>query len=641
MGQYLSWLGTRGTILNGYSALWRWSVESPDEFWRSLLEFLPIRKRGDPHPVTTGLDIADVKWFPNLRINYAEQALSAEWPHHQVAILAFSQTRDEIHITFGRLRADVSRARTGLRKLGVGRGDRVAAYLPNIPEAIVAFLATASLGAIWSSCPPEFGVQAVVDRFGQITPKVLIAVDGYRYGPKLIDRRSDVDAIRAALGHDVATVLVPYAAGLGRPDGEVRGMTWSELLASSGPLAYEDVPFSHPLYILFSSGTTGLPKPIVHGHGGIVLQHLKDLRLHLDVNPSDRFFWYTTTGWMLWNVLVSGLLTGATVVCFDGDPNYPDPTTLWALADRAKVAFFGAGASFYLNCLRKGLRPGSVFDLTALRNIGSTGSPLPVEGYEWIYEAVKHDVLLGSMSGGTDVCAILVGPSPLVPVWAGEISCRALGTRVEAYDEEGHALVGSEGELVITAPIPSMPVGFWGDASGSRYRSTYFERFPGVWWHADWVTFTDRGSAIITGRSDATLKRGGVRLGTSEFYALIEAMPEVKDSLVVHLEDSSSDGGQLILFVVLEQGRSLSSDLEAKMRSSLSLNLSPRHVPDYIIQAPSVPRTLTQKKLEIPVKKILLGTPAERAASRGSMLNPESLIFYEELVGTGRPNLKR
>jgi acetoacetyl-CoA synthetase len=631
VGQFISWLAASDrAVLDGtYDALWEWSVKSPNQFWPSLWQYLQIQGHGELQPTTIGAQMPDVKWFPRLRVNYSEQALRSDWPDDALAVLAFSQSREVVQLTYGELRADVARARVGLRRLGVGIGDRVAGYVPNIPEAIVMFLATASLGAIWSSCAPEFGVQAVVDRLAQIKPKVLIAVDGYQYGAKYVDRSQELADIQHAIQSLAWTVVIPYVRPRKLSQGEI---AWDEFMANTEPLAHELVPFAYPLYILFSSGTTGLPKPIIHCHGGIMLQHLKDLRLHLDVGQGDRMLWYTTTGWMLWNVVVSSLLAGATAICFDGDPLHPNASNLWSIVEQARATYFGAGASYFMNCRRLGLRPGNDFDMSSLRGIGSTGSPLPVEGYEWVYEAVGRSVLLGSMSGGTDVCAILVGPSPLVPVWAGEISCRALGTLVEAYDESGRPLVGQQGELVISKPIPSMPVGFWGDPNGVRFRSTYFERFPGVWCHGDWITITDRGTSVISGRSDATLKRGGVRMGTSEFYSVVETIPEVKDSLVVHLEDSGGGPGQLLLFVALAENTELDAALRNKICSALSASLSPRHVPDQILEAPSIPKTLTQKKLEVPVKRILAGAKADQVVSKGSMMNPGSLTFYEELA---------
>jgi acetoacetyl-CoA synthetase len=507
----------------------------------------------------------------------------------------------------------------GLRALGVGAGDRVAAYAPNIPETVVAFLAAASIGAVWSSCAPEFGVRSVVDRFSQIEPAVLVAVDGYRYGDKVVDRRSEVDEIVAALPSLRKTVTIPYL-GVGA-DG------WSDLLRGPGDdepgLEFEAVPFDHPLYVLYSSGTTGLPKPIIHGHGGITVEHLKVLTLHQDLGPADRFCWFTTTGWMMWNYLVSGLLCGSTIVLFDGDPGHPDLSTLWAMAAETRCTVFGVSAPFLMACRKAGVEP----ERGALRWVGSTGAPLPADGFRWV--ASEVGVPVSSISGGTDVCSAFVGSSPLVPVRAGEISCRLLGCAVEAFDPEGRACPpGVTGELVITKPMPSMPVGFWGDDDGSRYRAAYFEEFPGVWRHGDWITFTDDGGCTITGRSDATLNRGGVRLGTSDFYAVVESFPEVADSLVVHLDDAEGGSGTLRLFVALAPECVLDDDLRARIVARLRTDLSPRHVPDTIEAVPAIPRTLSGKKLELPVKRILSGTPVDKAAAPGALADPTALDHF-------------
>jgi acetoacetyl-CoA synthetase len=622
MGAYLDWLEARGRPLPGYDELWSWSTHDVGGFWRSIADFFETGLDGRALPDTV---MPGARWFPDARLNWAERTLRMDGRSDEdMVLIGRSQTRDRLTVTAAQLRDAVARARAGLQGLGIGPGDRVAAYLPNVPEAVIGLLATASLGAIWTSCAPEFGVRAVVDRLSQVQPRVLVAVDGYRYGASRVDRRDELAAVRAELPSLDATVLLPYLHdGAGGGD-----LAWSDLLADTGPLEFEQMPFDHPLYILYSSGTTGLPKPIVHGHGGILLEHLKMLGLHHDLGPDDRFFWFTTTGWMMWNYLVSGLAVGSTLVLFDGSPAHPDLGALWRMAGEEGVTCFGTSAPYLMACRKAGLRPGELADLTALRAIGSTGAPLPVEGFRYVYDAVSPSVQLQSVSGGTDLCTAFVGGAPLVPVWEGEISCRALGAAVEAFSADGRSLVGAEGELVLTAPMPSMPVGFWNDPSGSRYRAAYFDAFPGVWRHGDWITITERGSCVITGRSDATLNRGGVRVGTSEFYAVVEAMPEVADSVVVHLEEAD----ELILFVTLREGRELDSQLVARIRSELRRALSPRHVPDRVLAVPAVPRTLSGKKLEVPVKRILTGTPAEVAASRGSLANPHSLDAFEELA---------
>jgi acetoacetyl-CoA synthetase len=641
IGDYLRWLEVeRGLDLADYEALWHWSVTDLPGFWSSIWDYFGVIAHTEPTAALADARMPGASWFPGATMNYAEHVLRMPGvPDDEPIVWGYSQSRPPVTLRAVELREEVRRVRAGLRRLGVGRGDRIAAYAPNIPETYVLMLATASLGAIFSSCAPEFGTRSVTDRWQQIEPTVLVAVDGYRYGDKPIDRRAEVAAIRAALPSLVHVVHVSYlaetsAGEAGResapPDG---ALAWSDLAADTDePLDFEPVEFGHPLYVLYSSGTTGLPKPIVHGHGGILLEHLKMLALHHDLGPGDRFFWFTTTGWMMWNYLASGPAVGAAIVLFDGNPAAPDLGALWRLAADAGVTFFGTSAPFLLACRKGGVVPRAEADMSRLRGLGSTGAPLPIEGFGWVYEAVGSELQLQSLSGGTDVCTGFVGGAPLVPVWAGEISCRCLGAKVEAYDGHGEPVVGVLGELVISAPMPSMPVGFWGDDSGERYREAYFDTFPGVWRHGDWITVTDRGSCVITGRSDATLNRGGVRLGTSEFYAVVEGLPEVVDSVVVHLEDSEGGAGELLLFVVLAPGLVLDDALRARIARELRTSLSPRHIPDEIYQVQAVPRTLSAKKLEVPVKKILTGTPVEAAAAKGALANPESLGAFELLA---------
>jgi acetoacetyl-CoA synthetase len=631
LGHYLRWLAAEGRApdlgRDDYGALWRWSVTDLDGFWRSLWDWFRLDSTAPPHVALADATMPGARWFPGVELNYAAHALRSE--PDGPALVGLSQARPRIELSVAELRDQVGRCRAGLARLGVRRGDRVAAYLPNVPETVVALLATASLGAVWSSCAPEFGTRSVVDRLRQIEPAVLLAVDGYRYGSKAVARAAEVAEIRRQLPSLRATVTVPYLDPDARPDDST---TWAELLAEPREPACDPVPFDHPLYVLYSSGTTGLPKAIVHGHGGILLEHHKALALHHDLGPGDRFFWFSTTGWMMWNYLVSGLLVGATPVLFDGDPGHPDLGALWRMAGEERLTFFGTSAPFLLACRKAGIRPRDIADLGGLRGVGSTGAPLPAEGFEWVYDAVGGDLLLASISGGTDVCTAFVGGCPLVPVRAGEISCPTLGVKVEAYDGAGRSLVGEQGELVVTAPMPSMPVGFWGDDDGSRYRAAYFSDHPGVWTHGDWITLFPDGACVITGRSDATLNRGGVRMGTAELYSVVEAFPEVADSLVVHLEDPEGGPGRLLLFVAAVAGVEVDDALRDRLRSALRSELSPRHVPDEIVAVPSVPRTLSGKKLEVPVKRILRGADAGQAASRGSLANPESLDAFTRLA---------
>ncbi|GAA4450754.1 acetoacetate--CoA ligase [Phytohabitans houttuyneae] len=630
IGDYLRWLREhRGLDFAGYTDLWQWSVDDLPGFWRSIWDYFEIVAHEQPTAVLERPEMPGARWFPGATLNYAEHVLRMPGlaPDDPV-VLAYSQTRAPVTLSKAELREQVRRVRAGLRRLGVGRGDRVAAYAPNIPETYVLMLAAASLGATFSSCAPEFGTRSVVDRWRQIEPAVLVAVDGYRYGDKAVDRRAEVAAIQEALPSLRHTVTLPYLHAEG---------DWDTLAAPTDEeLTFEPVPFDHPLYVLYSSGTTGLPKPIVHGHGGILVEHLKMLALHHDLGPGDRFFWFTTTGWMMWNFLVSGPAVGAAIVLFDGNPGVraepgkpaqPDLGALWRMAEEARVTYFGTSAPFLLACRKAGITPRAGGQL---RGVGSTGAPLPPEGFAWVYEAVSPTVQLQSLSGGTDVCTGFIGGSPLVPVYEGELSCRCLGARVEAYDPSGKPVVDQLGELVITAPMPSMPVGFWGDSDGSRYREAYFDVFPGVWRHGDWITISERGTCVITGRSDATLNRGGVRLGTAEFYSVVEGFDEVVDSVVVHID--GEDQGDLLLFVVLAGDRELDDELRARISRELRTALSPRHVPDEIHQVRAVPRTLSAKKLEVPVKRILTGTPIQQAAATGALANPESLEEFRRFA---------
>ncbi len=642
---------TRGiTVGRDYATLWRWSVGDISAFWAAVWDYFeviahtqPAQTLADPiDPHAGGAAMPGARWFPGATLNYAEHVLrmpglAADHP----VVLAYSQTRAPTTLTAADLREQVRRVRAGLRRLGVGRGDRVAAYAPNIPETFILMLAAASLGAVFTSCAPEFGTRSVVDRWRQVEPKVLVAVDGYTYGDKPVERAGEVADIRAALPSLAHVVTLSYLRDLSylhdlsylRDGPPADDLAWSELAAETdAPLEFDAVPFDHPLYVLYSSGTTGLPKPIVHGHGGILLEHLKMLALHSDLGPGDRFFWFSTTGWMMWNFLVSAPAVGSAIVMFDGNPAAPDLGELWRLAETAGITYFGTSAPFLLACRKAGIVPRELADLSRLRAVGSTGAPLPPEGFRWVYEAVSDAVQLQSISGGTDMCTGFVGASPLLPVYEGEIACRCLGAKVEAFDQAGKPVIGEVGELVITAPMPSMPVGFWNDPDGSRYREAYFDVFPGVWRHGDWITITERGSCVITGRSDATLNRGGVRLGTSEFYSVVEGLDEVVDSVVVHLEDPDGGAGELLLFVVLADGLTLDDELRARIARELRTNLSPRHIPDEIYQVWAVPRTLSAKKLEVPVKRILTGTPVEAAAAKGALANPESLAAFEELA---------
>jgi acetoacetyl-CoA synthetase len=631
--EFMRWLeAERGLRLGDYDALWQWSVDDLEGFWRALWDFFDVQADGDPSPALASREMPGARWFPNVSLNYAEHVFAGK-DDAATAILHASELRELDELSWGELRAQVAAVAAGLRGLGVEKGDRVVAYLPNIPEAIVAFLATASIGAVWSSCSPDFGAASVVDRFAQIEPKVLFAVDGYRYGGKDFDRRDVVAGLQQAMPSLARTVVFPYLDPAPDLAPLREAITWDELAAggAGAELRFERVPFDHPLWVLYSSGTTGLPKAIVQGQGGILLEHLKKLHLHVDAHPGDRLFWFTTTGWMMWNFLVSGLLTEAAIVLYDGNPGHPDMGVLWELAERAGVTMFGTSAAYISACMKAGEEPARGRDLSRLKAVGSTGSPLSPEGFDWVYEQLGADTWLFSTSGGTDLCTAFVGGCALLPVYRGELQARALGAAVEAWDEDGRPVVDAVGELVVTAPMPSMPVFFWGDEDGSRYRAAYFEMFPGVWRHGDWIEITSRGTAVIYGRSDSTINRGGIRMGTSEIYRAVLDLDDVLDALVVDVPRPETDGW-MPLFVVLREGAELDDELRRAIARSIRERCSPRHVPDEVFVIAEVPRTLSGKVLEVPVKRILMGTPAEQAASRDSLANPAALDYFTTMA---------
>jgi acetoacetyl-CoA synthetase len=632
--EFMRWLEReRGLAFDGYTELWQWSVDDLDGFWSAVWEFFEVQADGDPSPVLASRGMPGAQWFPNTSLNYAEHVFAGK-DEGEVAILHASELRELEEMSWGELRRQVAATAAGLRRLGVERGDRVVAYAPNIPEAIVAFLAAASIGAVWSSCSPDFGPASVIDRFAQIEPKVLFAVDGYRYGGKDFDRRDTVVQLQEAMPSLEHTVVLPYLDP--EPDlSPLRGARrWDELQrdGAGAELSFDRVPFDHPLWVLYSSGTTGLPKAIVQGQGGILLEHLKKLHLHVDAHPGDRLFWFTTTGWMMWNFLVSGLLTRAAIVLYDGNPGHPDMSVLWELAERAGITMFGTSAAYIGACMKAGVEPGDGRDLSALKAVGSTGSPLSPEGFDWIYEHLGKDTWLFSTSGGTDLCTAFVGGVATLPVYRGELQARALGAAVEAWNEDGEPVVEEVGELVVTEPMPSMPIRFWGDEDGSRYRDSYFEMFPGTWRHGDWIELTRRGTAIIYGRSDSTINRGGIRMGTSEIYRAVLSIDAIVDALVVDVPRPGTDGW-MPLFVVMREGAELDEELPREIARRVREQCSPRHVPDEVFEIDEVPRTLSGKVLEVPVKRILMGTPVEKAASRDSLANPAALDYFVALSG--------
>jgi acetoacetyl-CoA synthetase len=628
MGRFVTWVEEGlGRRFDDYQEVWRWTVDEPSAFWSAVWDHFDIPHTGSRDTVLARAQMPFAEWFPDVCLNYAEAMLRLPGrASDDVVIHARSDSRPDSSMTAAQLREQVARVRTGLLDLGVTQGDRVAAYVPNIPEAVVLMLATVSIGAVYTSCPPEFGVTNVVDRWSQIDPTLIVAVDGYVYGGKRISRTDEVAAIASALGKQDRVVLLPYMD----PDLDVAApyLSWATLVSASGHLEFEQVPFDHPLWILFTSGTTGPPKPIVHGHGGITLEFHKLHGLHHDLGPSDTFFWFSTTGWVMWNFLLSSLLVGTTIVLYDGNPGNREMAELWLIAGDFKVSYLGLSAPFVMQCRKNGLAPATLADLSHIREIGSTGSPLPEDGFDWLIEHLGGGIRINSTSGGTDVATAFVGGAPLLPIRAGEISGRQLGCRVEAWDDEGNSLIDQVGEMVVTAPMPSMPVFFWGDESGERYRSAYFDRWPGVWRHGDWITIGADGHCVIHGRSDATLNRGGVRLGTAEFYRVIENLDTVADSMVIHLESDEGDAGELILFLVTAPGVPAEDSVIAQVRGELRQQLSPRHVPDSVYFIDVVPRTLSGKKLEVPAKKVLLGAEPAAVADLGALADPRSLDAF-------------
>jgi acetoacetyl-CoA synthetase len=614
-----------------YAALHRWSVEELESFWQAVAEWFEVRFSSPYDTVLADPAMPGARWFPGATLNYAEHALrAAEDPARagDPALLHVDETHEPRPVSWAALRGQVGAVAAELRRLGVRPGDRVSGYLPNIPQAAIAFLATAAVGGVWTSCAPDFGARSVLDRFQQVEPVVLFTVDGYVYGGKTHDRTETVAELLRELPTVRAVVHIPL---LGTPAPEA-ALAWDDIVRDdeSEPV-FEQVPFDHPLWVLYSSGTTGLPKAIVQSQGGILLEHLKQLGLHCDLGPEDRFFWYTSTGWMMWNFLVSGLLTGATVVLYDGSPGHPDTAAQWRIAERTGTTLYGTSAAYVMACRKAGVHPGRDFDLSRVKCVATTGSPLPPDGFRWIHDEVAEDMWIASVSGGTDVCSCFAGAVPTLPVHIGELQAPGLGTDLQAWDPQGRPVVDEVGELIVTRPMPSMPVRFWNDPDGSRYRDSYFEMFPGVWRHGDWITLTSRGTVVIHGRSDSTLNRQGVRMGSADIYEAVERLPEIRESLVIGVEQP--DGGYWMpLFVHLAPGATLDEELLARIKSTIRGQLSPRHVPDEIIEVPGVPHTLTGKRIEVPVKRLLQGTSLDKAVNPGSVDDLDLLRYYERLA---------
>ncbi|MEV7286765.1 acetoacetate--CoA ligase [Streptomyces sp. NPDC093252] len=612
----------------GYPALHQWSVTALEDFWKAVTEWFDVRFTTPYARVLGSRDMPGAQWFPGATLNYAEHALrAADDRPAETALLCVDETHEPQPVTWGELRGQVGSLAAELRALGVRPGDRVCAYVPNIPQAVVALLATAAVGGVWTSCAPDFGARSVLDRFQQVEPVVLFTVDGYRYGGKEHDRRDTVAELRRDLPTLRAVVHIPLL-GTEAPEGTLE---WQTLTAADTAPVYEQVPFDHPLWVLYSSGTTGLPKAIVQSQGGILVEHLKQLGLHCDLGPGDRFYWYTSTGWMMWNFLVSGLLTGTTIVLHDGSPGYPETGAQWRIAERTRATLYGTSAAYVMACRKADVHPARDHDLSSVRCVATTGSPLPADGFRWLHDEVRDDLWIASVSGGTDVCSCFAGAVPTLPVHIGELQAPCLGTDLQSWDPDGNPLIDEVGELVVTNPMPSMPIRFWNDPDGSRYHDSYFDTYPGVWRHGDWITVTSHGSVIIHGRSDSTLNRQGVRMGSADIYEAVERLPEIKESLVIGVEQP--DGGYWMpLFVHLAPGAELDESLLTRIKQTIRAQLSPRHVPDEVIEVPGIPHTLTGKRIEVPVKRLLQGTPLEKAVNPGSIDNLDLLHFYEDLA---------
>lgn len=614
-----------GIRVKGYEELWAWSVEHLEEFWAQVWRFFGVRASGGYEAVLRQRTMPGAAWFPGARLNYAQELLS-QATDERPALVAVSEDAEPREVSWSELSGEVGALAARLREWGVAPGDRVAGYLPNIPEAVVALLASASVGAVWSCCPPEYGTGAVIDRLAQIDPVVLIVADGYRYGGRAVARTAEAGAIVRALPSARHVIAVDYLSGPQLPG----ATAWGDVVADKREPSFTQLPFDHPLWILYSSGTTGLPKGLVHGHGGILLEHLKFIGLHGDVRPGDRYFWYTSTGWMVWNALVSSLRLGATAVLYDGSPTWPEPGALWRVAEQTGLTHMGIGAGYVAASQKAAIVPAREYDLTQLRALMVTGSPLSLDGWHWVVDHVKPGVWLDSLSGGTDVCSAFVGGCPLKPVYAGEIQCRMLGVGIEAWTDDGHPTVDAIGELVITQPLPSMPLCFWNDPDGSRYHAAYFDVFPGVWRHGDWVTLTSRGTAIVHGRSDSTINRHGVRMGSADIHAVVERFDEVRESLVIGAELPNGEY-YMPLFVDLEEGVVLEDGLRQRLVDAIRSALSPRHVPDDILVVPGIPHTLTGKRLEVPVKRLIQGVPRDLAVNAGVVDRPELLEYYAKI----------
>lgn len=625
----MNWLDNEKSLkFEDYEEFWSWSCSNLEAFWEIIIEYYKIELRGNYKDALSSHKMPGVRWFEGSKVNYTSQLFKNRTQKYP-AIISKIESGEITEHSWDKLYLNVASISQLLKDRGIKKGDRIVALMPNIYETIVCFLACASVGAVWSSCSPDFGSDSIIERFKLIDPKMMFAVSTYEYGGKHYDKSSDIQEIIDQIPEIKTLITLDYINGENELSiDNIEQINFSDALnISSDKLEYEWIDFNDPLWVLYSSGTTGKPKAITQSQGGIILEHIKYLKLHSNIKPGSRFFWFTTTGWMMWNFAMGSLLSGATVILYDGSPAYPDLNFMWEFAEKTKMETFGTSAAYLMACKKEGLVPKLNNDLSALKSVGSTGSPLPIAGFNWCYENIKDDLWLNSVSGGTDICSVFTGGLPTLPVFAGEIQCRSLAAKVESFDEEGIAHIGKVGEMVISEPMPSMPIYFWNDKNNERYKESYFDTYPNKWRHGDWIEISKRGGAIISGRSDSTLNRGGIRIGTAEIYSALSKLAEIKDSLIIGLE--RNEGKYFMpLFIVAKDGVTLDQELKTKIKSIIKSQFSPRHAPDEIYIVKEIPYTLSGKKMETPVKNLFLGKDLNKVVNKDAMKNPDSFDFF-------------